>query len=116
MFFKANLIFKDFSRQLCVFKYYSNLCEHCLCHVEYFYVLHSFLIFIMLTCITVVGMYFHSEWKAEWILISWVHKKPDDLDLQCFQKIIDLGSARQGFMNPVPRLHLYKNLSRRVRE
>ena len=25
--FKANLIFKDFSRQSCIFKYFSNLCE-----------------------------------------------------------------------------------------
>ena len=27
--FKANLIFKDFSRQSCVFKYFSSLCEPC---------------------------------------------------------------------------------------
>ena len=27
--FKANLIFKDFSRQSCIFKYFSNLCEPC---------------------------------------------------------------------------------------
>ena len=25
--FKANLIFKDFSRQSCLFKYFSSLCE-----------------------------------------------------------------------------------------
>ena len=25
--FKANLIFKDFSRQSCIFKYFSSLCE-----------------------------------------------------------------------------------------
>ena len=27
--FKANLIFKDFSRQSCIFKYFSSLCEAC---------------------------------------------------------------------------------------
>ena len=27
--FKANLIFKDFSRQFCIFKYFSSLCEPC---------------------------------------------------------------------------------------
>ena len=25
--FKANLIFKDFSRQSCIFKYFSSMCE-----------------------------------------------------------------------------------------
>ena len=29
--FKANLIFKDFSRQSCIFKYFSSLCEPCTC-------------------------------------------------------------------------------------
>ena len=29
--FKANLIFKDFSRQSCIFKYFSSLCESCNC-------------------------------------------------------------------------------------
>ena len=29
VFFKANLIFKDFSRQSCIFKYFSSLCEPC---------------------------------------------------------------------------------------
>ena len=28
--FKANLIFKDFSRQSCIFKYFSNLCQPCI--------------------------------------------------------------------------------------
>ena len=28
--FKANLIFKDFSGQLCIFKYFSSLCEPCI--------------------------------------------------------------------------------------
>ena len=27
--FKANFIFKDFSRQTCIFKYFSSLCEPC---------------------------------------------------------------------------------------
>ena len=27
--FKANFIFKDFSRQSCIFKYFSSLCEPC---------------------------------------------------------------------------------------
>ena len=27
--FKAKLIFKDFSRKSCIFKYFSNLCEPC---------------------------------------------------------------------------------------
>ena len=31
-----------------------------------------------------------------WILISWLHQKPADLDLHCFQKKwINLGSAGQ---------------------
>ena len=39
-------------------------------HAEYFYVLHSSPIFILLTCTkSVVSMYFHSEWKTVWILI-----------------------------------------------
>ena len=28
--FKANLIYKDFSRQSCIFKYFSSLCEPCM--------------------------------------------------------------------------------------
>ena len=28
--FKANLIFKDFSRQTCIFKYFSSLCKPCI--------------------------------------------------------------------------------------
>ena len=34
--FKANLIFKDFSRQSCIFKYFSCLCETCF---TYFHVM-----------------------------------------------------------------------------
>ena len=33
--------------------------------------------------------------KTVWILISWLHQKPADLDLQCFQKQMNLGSAGQ---------------------
>ena len=29
--FKANLILKDFSRQSCIFKYFSSQCEPCKC-------------------------------------------------------------------------------------
>ena len=32
--FKANLIFKDFSRQSCIFKYFSSLCEPCVTTVK----------------------------------------------------------------------------------
>ena len=28
--FNANLIFKDFSRQSCIFKYFSSLCKPCI--------------------------------------------------------------------------------------
>ena len=31
-----------------------------------------------------------------WILIRWLRQKPADLDLQCFQKRINEGSAGQG--------------------
>ena len=27
-----------------------------------------------------------AEWKTVWILIRWLHQKPADLDLNCFQK------------------------------
>ena len=36
--FEANLIFKDFSRQSCIFKYFSSLCEPCAC----FFIVCSF--------------------------------------------------------------------------
>ena len=48
-------------------------------------------IFILLTSSPVVSMYFQSEWKTVWILISWLHQKPVDLDLQCFHIQIKLG-------------------------
>ena len=35
-------------------------------------------------------------WKAVQILVSWLHKKPADLDLHCFLKRIYPGSAGQG--------------------
>ena len=61
------------------------------CHAEYFYVLHSFPISILLTCsILVVSMYFQSEWKTVWILIRWLHQ-----NLHCFIKIYP-SSAGQG--------------------
>ena len=31
--FKADFIFKDFSRQSCIFKYFSSLCEPCDCPI-----------------------------------------------------------------------------------
>ena len=42
-----------------------------------------------------------SEWKTVWILISWLHEKPADLELQCFQKRIHQGPAGQGFSQQV---------------
>ena len=33
--------------------------------------------------------------KKLWILIRWLHQKSADLDLHCFQKQMDLGSAGQ---------------------
>ena len=36
-----------------------------------------------------------------WNLISWLHRKPVDLDLQCFQIKIKLGTAGQ-------RLRIFK--------
>ena len=60
--------------------------------VKHFNVLHSYPIFIWLTCsIPVVNMYFQVVWKTVWIC-----QKPDDLDLQCFKKQINSGSAGQG--------------------
>ena len=45
------------------------------CHAEYFYVLHSSTIFILLNLhYSVVSMHFQSEWKIEWILIGWLHQ------------------------------------------
>ena len=67
------------------------------CHAEYFHVLHSSSILILLTySIPIVSLYFQSEWKTRWIPISWLHQKPADLDLQCFQEWINPGSAGQG--------------------
>ena len=40
-----------------------------------------------------ISMYFQSIWKTVWIQIRWLHQKPSDLDLQCFQKWTNLGSA-----------------------
>ena len=45
-------------------------------YAEYFKVLHSSPIFILLACsIPVVSMCFHTEWKTVWILIRWLHQK-----------------------------------------
>ena len=63
------------------------VCENDPCHAEYYHVLHSSLIDILLTySIPVMGMYHQSEWKSVWILISKLRKKPADLDLYYFQK------------------------------
>ena len=35
--FKANLNFKDFSRQSCTFKYFSSLCKPCMMVLVYLY-------------------------------------------------------------------------------
>ena len=43
------------------------------------------------TCI-----YKHSG--KQWILIRWLQQKSTDLDLLCFQKGINLGSAGQGLI------------------
>ena len=63
------------------------------CHAESFYVLHSSPIFILITCSVpvIISMYtLEAEWKTVWILM------PADLDLRCFQKMINPGSAGQG--------------------
>ena len=39
-------------------------------------------------------MYFESEWKTLWILISWLHWKPVNLDIQCFKKNDKFGFSR----------------------
>ena len=35
------------------------------------------------------------EWKTVWILISWLHVKPADLDLHCFPTRVHQSSAWQ---------------------
>ena len=58
-------------------RYYFNPC-----HDDYFYVLHSSPKFILATySIPVLSMYFQSKLKTVWLLISWLHQKPADLDL-----------------------------------
>ena len=45
------------------------------------------------------SVYFQSEWKTVWILISWLHEKPADPDLHCnsvLKKQINPGVAGQG--------------------
>ena len=69
-------------------------------HAVYFCILHYSQICILFAwSTTVVSRQFLSEWKTVWILIRWLrwpHQKPADLDLQCFQRKIKLGSALQG--------------------
>ena len=68
--FKADLIFKDFSRSplnSSTFQACGNPVNSC--HAEYFDVLHSSPNFIQLPCcIPNVSIYFQSEWKTVWIL------------------------------------------------
>ena len=64
-----------------------------------FYILNSFPIFILLICsISVVSTYFQSECK-QCRLMKWLHQKPADLDLQCFQKRKKSGFSRTRAMN-----------------
>ena len=72
------------------------------CHADYLYVLHSSLIIILLTCrISVVRLYFQSEWKIVWILIRWLHQNPADLDLECFQNRINWALTRESLSSGV---------------
>ena len=41
-------------------------------------------------------MYFQSEWKTVWLLISWLRQRPADLDLQCFRNRKNWVAAGQG--------------------
>ena len=45
-----------------------------------------------------------------WILIRWHCQKPADVDLQCFQKRINLGSAGQGLIGRAILLLLFMNI------
>ena len=54
-----------------------------------FFIHHSSPFFSPLTCsIPSVKIYFRSEWKTVWILISWLHQKPADQDPHFFFKKI----------------------------
>ena len=73
------------------------------CHAEYFYVLHSYPIFIMLNCsIQVVSMYFQSDKVQKQcgsiIMIRWPCQNPADLDPECYQKRINQDSAGKSLM------------------
>ena len=74
---------------------WDRTCDPWICSQPgYLYVLHSSPIVILLTCsIPDISMYFLSEMKTVWILIRWLHQKPSDLDLHCFQNKINSGSA-----------------------
>ena len=75
---------------ICTWKYWFSLVVmygKCILTLDMLNVLHSYLIFILLTCrIPVVSMHFQSVWKTVRILIRLLHQKPADLDLQYFQK------------------------------
>ena len=45
-----------------------------------------------------ICMYFQAERISVWILISWYQQNLADLDLQCFQNRITLGSTGQGII------------------
>ena len=63
------------------------------CHAEYF-MYYTPLQFLSFNCsIPVINMSLQAEWKTVWILIRWLHEKPADLNLQCFQKRINPGTS-----------------------
>ena len=68
--------------------------NHCFnpCHAEYF----KYYTPPQSSSIPVASMLFQSECETVWIQISWLHQKPADLDLPCFKKRTDPGSAGQG--------------------
>ena len=68
-------------------------------------------IFILLTCsIPVVSMYFQSESKTVWVLIRWLHEKPADLDLHCFQIKYKSGSSKIRYDNKISQIYLLLHL------
>ena len=66
--FKANLIFKDFSRQSSIFKYFSSLCEPCTLTFFIFYGISSllYLYFSCLMCISQVQHLGQLQYKFLW--------------------------------------------------
>ena len=53
--FKVNLIFKEFSRQSCIFKYFSSLCEPCFIKVQVWSSIDGKLAFVQSTCDVSMG-------------------------------------------------------------